>query len=403
MSKTVKLFLLSKKVYRRKFILSLRLRSNEIDSPLDTNRTLDVLFKCGFEPNERLEALLEHFDGHEDLVAHTGFAPVQILTASALDAMHQKDNIGGAAYMTCIKAIAGVIDYLVRHGARISLDAPLASRSNDRRSSSMVDSSTGSQEDGDSVLTHDRSRLKLHNNKQLLDMLGAARLSSAEKAWNEQKAVRSSGTFIFHTDKLVIEDSMAPGGSDVKSCAICWKPFGAITNRKHRCRVARRHVCDECSSKRIVEGVEEHRVSDGQFLVACADQTASKSRDESGNNESGNNTPSLGSKQKNFSAASALSRLESEEATNRESLFGNVMENVARAVFGEEEQGTTKSHSDSIGGLSESLNQTKNQLLERGDKLNTLADKSDRLVNASKDFASMAKELNRKSQGGFFW
>jgi hypothetical protein len=94
-----------------------------------------------------------------------------------------------------------------------------------------------------------------------------------------------------------------------------------------------------------------------------------------------------------------LAKLEAQELGNRESLFGNVMGNVAKAVFGEED----RTQANSLEGLSHSLNQTRNLLHERGDKLNTLADKSDRLVNASKDFATMAKELNRQTQGGFFW
>lgn len=346
--------------------------------------------------------MIENFDGLEDLMAHVGFAPIQILIAAALDTICQKDKLGGVAYMTFMKAITVVMDCLVRNGARLTLDPPPTSRFKDRRSSSVVDSSTSSQDVPDDMMTHDRTLLKLQNNKDLLETLGAARIMSAEKAWQEVKVVKSSGNFIFHTDKLAIEDSEAPGGSDVKSCAVCWKPFGTITNRKHRCRISRRHVCDECSSKRILEGNDEHRVSDGQFLQACADLEVSNSLIQ-GRKDKVSSNP-LGSKQqKSYSSASGLASLEAQEATNRESLFGNVMDNVTRAVFGDEEQGTAKSHSDTIEGLSQTLNQTRNQLLERGDKLNTLADKSDRLVTASKDFATMAKELNRQSQGGFFW
>jgi hypothetical protein len=34
-----------------------------------------------------------------------------------------------------------------------------------------------------------------------------------------------------------------------------------IMNRKHRCRISKRHVCDDCSTKRLVEGGVESRVS----------------------------------------------------------------------------------------------------------------------------------------------
>ena len=350
----------------------------------------------GFEPNERLEGVLETFDGVEDLIAHTGFAPIQILSAAALDAMSQKDRLGVAHYMNTMKEISGAMETLVRQGGRLSLESPPTLRSKDRRSSSSIsDSSADGQEGTGDFMAHDRSLLKIQNNKKLMEMLGAPRLISAENFWVDLKPVASSDAFVFHTDKLAIEDSEAPGGSDVKSCAICWKPFGAITNRKHRCRISRRHICDDCSSKRILEGEDEHRISDGQFLLARADLAKSKSQKIE--------QTRMGTAKEQNSALTGILRLEAEEAANRDSLFGNVLGNVAKAVFGDDEEAATQLHADSIQGLSHNLNQTRNQLNERGEKLNTLAEKSDRLANASKDFASMAKELNRQSQGGFFW
>ena len=196
-------------------------------------------------------------------------------------------------------------------------------------------------------------------------------------------------------DKLAIEDSAAPGGSDEKSCAICWSSFGKLMNRKHRCRISRRHVCDECSSKRIVEAGEEHRVSDGQFLLARADEAKSRRLAEAKERSE--------KEQHRETTEARLSRLEAEEQSKRDSLFSGVMEGMAKAVFGEDEE-TEKSQQKNIEGLSSQLNQTRDALNERGEKLNTLAEKSDKLVNASRDFASMAKELNRQSQNqGFFW
>ena len=198
---------------------------------------------------------------------------------------------------------------------------------------------------------------------------------------------------------MAIEDSEAPGGSDEKTCAICWKAFGTLMNRKHRCRISRRHVCDECSSKRVVEGKEEHRVSDGQFLLARADEV----REESRKLEAAKKKR-MALQQPVTTTAARLERLEAEESARRDSLFGGVMESMSKAVFGGEEEETGESHAGSVEGLSAQLNQTRDALNERGEKLNTLADKSERLANASKDFASMAKELNRQTQNqGFFW
>ena len=348
-------------------------------------RTLEILFSSGFEPNERLEGLIAVFDGMDELLAHVGFAPTQILGSAALDAMQQREKLGDATYLTIMKILSGVMYTLVSHGGRLGLDPPPSSRPKESDSSSISDESLQKN-----FTRHDPSMLKLQDNKRLIDLLGAARLKSAEKSWRDVASVPTmSGSFSFHIDKLPIENSEAPGGSDVKSCSICWALFGTITNRKHRCRVSRRHVCNECSSKCISDGKEDHRVSDGQFLLGRHDFLASNNRKEVMERKRSTTTPML----------AGLAKLEAQEITNRESLFGSVMGDMAKAVFGEEDHTQAKS----VEGLSHSLNQTRNLLNDRGDKLNTLADKSDRLVNASKDFATMAKELNRKSQGGFFW
>jgi len=321
----------------------------------------------------------------DDLLAHVGFAPTQILGAAALDAMQQRETLGDAIYLTTMKIISGVMYTLVSHGGRLGLDPPPLSRSKESDSSSISDESSKKN-----FTRHDPSLLKLQDNKRLIDLLGAARLKSAEKSWSDLGNVpTTSGSFSFHTDKFPIENSEAPGGSDVKSCSICWATFGTITNRKHRCRISRRHVCNECSSKCISDGKEEHRVSDGQFLLGRHNLLASNTRKKVLERKPPSAT----------SMHAGLAKLEAQELGNRESLFGNVMGNVAKAVFGEED----RTQANSLEGLSHSLNQTRNLLHERGDKLNTLADKSDRLVNASKDFATMAKELNRQTQGGFFW
>jgi hypothetical protein len=362
--------------------------------------TLEELFNCGFEPNERLEGVLESFDGFDELGIHVGFAPIQIVAAAALDASSHKDLLGETLFMSIMGLIANVYELLVKYGARISLDQPPAMRSAQRSCSSIADSSTGSEEGNEDVKPVDRSHLKIQSNKQIADLLGVLRLDSAEMVWNSVKSVQSAGTFIFHSDKLAIEDSEAPGGSDEKSCAICWKTFGKLINRKHRCRVTRRHVCDQCSSKRVVENDEEHRVSDGQFLLAKADETRSESKRLEAAKELERRVQQHPSAS---SAAVRLDRLEAEDRDNRDSLFGSVMGSVAKAVFGDEAEETAESRGDTVQGLSDQLNQTRDALNQRGEKLNTLAEKSDKLVNASQDFASMAKELNRKSQGGLFW
>ena len=56
---------------------------------------------------------------------------------------------------------------------------------------------------------------------------------------------------------------------------------------------------------------------------------------------------------------------------------------------------------DRISSALSGLGQMKDKVLERGDKLQSLQDKSEALEKASLDFANMAKELNR-SQNSLF-
>ena len=93
-------------------------------------------------------------------------------------------------------------------------------------------------------------------------------------------------------------------------------------------------------------------------------------------------------------------RIQSEEQ-NRESLFGGVLEQATSYVFGGDEE--RREGSDKVQDLNQSLNETRNALNERGEKLASLGEKTSQMVNASSDFAQMAKELRKKSEGGLFW
>jgi hypothetical protein len=363
-------------------------------------RTLKALLSRGFEPNERIEGVVDTFAGSDELAIHIGYAPIQILAAATLDASAQKDILGDTLHTSILEFIANVTEFLIKNGARLSLDPPPTERSPLRASSSSIsDHSTGSEGTDDSV---DRSTLQNKWNKHLEELLGKLRLNAAQQVWNCIKTAKSSGKAVIHQDnKSAIEDSDAPGGSDEKSCAICWKAFGKLVNRRHRCRITTRHVCDECSSKRIVEVGEEHRISDGQFLLAMEDEGKDESLRLQAEKEQAKAEQSQTAKMPANSAAARLDRLELEENAQRDSLFGGIMETMTKAVLGQSEE---KAPAEQIGGLSAQLGQTKDALNERGEKLNTLAEKSDKLVNASKDFASMAKELNKASHSqGLFW
>lgn len=187
-----------------------------------------------------------------------------------------------------------------------------------------------------------------------------------------------------------IEDNEEPGGSSTKSCAVCWKQFGTLTNRKHKCRSSWRYVCDECSTKRLVRGGKDYRVSDGQYLLAAADLVKKGSQSERKKSIPVKNA-----------AMEKLERLQAEEDVNRKNLFGGALEHAASFVFGEQDEAARTNQS--LGGLATTMGETRNALLERGDKLSSMNDKTAEMVDASAKFAKMAKELRKKSEQGLFW
>jgi uncharacterized coiled-coil protein SlyX len=313
-----------------------------------------------------------------------------------LELASEKDAMSEVVYIASTKVLVNVMKFLVQNGGRLSLDVPALTRSGQSRestsSSSVGEESTNENDGGISKL---RSQLKVQSNKELTKVLDEYGVSDLQKMWKGMKEVPASSRSIFFTDKLAIENSTAPGGSDDKSCAICWKAFGMLV-RKHRCRLSRRFICDECSSQRVVGSGEEHRVSDGQYLLAMAEATRKMHTAAKQESKPVQQKTDAGT-------AARLARLEAEENAQRDTLFGGIVSSVTSALAGTSEEDPKElSQADAVAGLSSQLNQTRDALNERGAKLNTLADKSDKLVSASQDFAAMAKELNRKSNQGFF-
>jgi len=220
---------------------------------------------------------MEEFDGADDLREYVGYSPMQILAVAALDADLVDDSVGAALKHCIAQMIAGASDLLVQCGARLSLGPPPMSRLQ-RSGSSVSDRSDGNMSADDG-----RASLKIDCNKNLIKLLGGEdRLKEARDHWCRIKSVQGTARAAIQQEasKWKPGDSEAPGGSHEKSCAICWSEFGALMNRKQTCEMSMRYVCDDCSSKRVVEGNREYRVSDGQFCWSRAATigTASSSR-----------------------------------------------------------------------------------------------------------------------------
>lgn len=85
----------------------------------------------------------------------------------------------------------------------------------------------------------------------------------------------------------------------------------------------------------------------------------------------------------------------------RDGLFGKIK--VKPDNSKKVESNRAQDANNNLGGMAVGLNQTRNQLHERGEKLRGLADKTESLRDQSLEFAKLAKQLEEKQKGGFFW
>lgn len=399
--------------------------------------TLRVLLNHGLEPNERLEYINSATEFALEMNEMTGFTPVQILAGAALDIKSYRQDSEGKGLDADPSLefvsfyIAESVELLVQHGARISMDSPPVARPN--RENPLQHLVLQLLRGGMTSLPMvDRGKLNIERNSDIIGVFGGtSRLSRLRKNWHQAKAVKApSGCKIRGKEfPSSVPDFDLPGGSDSTNCAICWKIFGLLRNRKHICRLSRRYVCEDCSSKLVTtmdgEGTQLHRISDGQYTYS---KTMSERKREQDRIELQERTRArrerieqLQSARNNNATTGRFTGTTTTETAEREELFlGSAMGRAVKNFFMEGGPGSgtidpsrensgrirsaEKSAQDQLGGIASSLNKTKDALNERGERLNTLGDKTRELKDASADFASMAKELNKKSQSnGLFW
>jgi len=341
------------------------------------------LLEHGFEPNERIEGAIGQGEEIKTFSSYFGTNPLQILALAAAEAKAidlKKRHLGedDVESMRILKNIMRVIresaELLVKNGARLKVQPPPPTRL-DRTTPTgcySLEEALKGQKPSSMPIGY-REGLKLDGNDEVLALLGgASRVSTCQNAFAVMgQTVKVTGTLTVGTSPL---NSDAPGGSDSYSCAICWSEFGIISNRKHLCRVSLRYVCNDCSTRRLVKNTE-HRISDGQFLLARAEGKKMNEKLQTGREER-----MLKQRQ---------SVTQSRKSLGLKSTIGS-----ASSIDTEVEQ-TKLSRKEKITNAISGLSQTRNAVLERGDKLESLADKTEALNDASLDFATMAKELNR--------
>jgi len=366
--------------------------------------TLKLLCDLGFEPNERPE---EHSTNPTELNEMVGFTPLQILAAAVLDLIHIADSIADKAASDDLAVATEIIrssaDILVARGARVWTDAPLGARPN--RGPPTI-GSTGHPSQFSVILRKiDPSNINMEKNKELVKRLGGMdRLAAIGAKWLSEKTMTGCGRIFLPGKGMSVLDCMLPGGSDHTSCAICWKKFGKIMNRKHACRASRRYLCEECSGKSVLIDKDPHRVSDGQFNVTKCTYLAKleKDRIEKAEKREVRKAQIDGLRKVNNNKLLATKR--SEDAAKQE-LFGSVGRSVKNFFIEEievEEQDSSQMVNDNVSGVMNSLNETRNAFIERGQKLENLVEKTNALNNASEEFAKMAKELADSQEKGIF-
>lgn len=319
------------------------------------------------------------------------FSPLQILALSAADArsIELKKQETGEDDVDTIrmlrnmkKVIQDSAELLLKNGGRMNMPPPPVTRL-DRPTPTGCYSLEEALEDQNASMQvgyREAGWLKRSvtidgSNKNSVLLGGADRLKTSQKAFAAMgKSVKNIGDLIKIGSSLSL-DSGAPGGSDILSCAICWSEFGVIQNRKHLCRVSCRYVCNECSTKRlVVENGSEQRISDGQYLLATAEVGKAAA------NSQANREEQMQKQRQSVTQARKALGLKRTSGSNSSA---------------DTEANTKLSTKEKITNAISGLGQTKDAVLERGDKLESLADKTEALEQASLDFANMAKELNR--------
>jgi len=346
-------------------------------------KTLQTLLEHGFEPNERFEGMVGSGEPIKAFASYWGYTPLQILALAAAEARIiesklQESGDDDAMVKRMLKNIIRVIqasaELLLKNGARINMQQPPQTRL-DRPIPNHCYSFNEAVEDKQtsSMLISYREKLKLDNNKEFLLLIGgASRVGTFQNAFATiGKTVTVTGAVIGSSSL----DSDAPGGSNSNSCAICWSEFGIISNRKHLCRVSRRYVCNDCSTKRLVDNGSEQRVSDGQFLLWSAQARKKDTKVKAGREEQ--------------------MRKQRQSVTQARKSLGLKPKSGSGSSSDTNEKQAKLSTKDKITSAISGIGQARNAVLERGNKLESLADKTDALNQASLDFANMAKELNQ--------
>lgn len=101
------------------------------------------------------------------------------------------------------------------------------------------------------------------------------------------------------------------------------------------------------------------------------------------------------------STAASSSSSQAKQAAGKKDLFGNA---VIAVMGAGRDRSDTKSNTSSsaVSGAMSTMSEAHDRLVERGEKLNKLNDKSADVANAAEEFSKLAKQLNEQQKNRWF-
>ena len=165
-------------------------------------------------------------------------------------------------------------------------------------------------------------------------------------------------------------------------CIACGFSF-TLFKRKQKCFLCAVGYCDSCSKKKIDIGGREQRCCDCCFNIL---------------------SHKLDSEREKMFMAGKLTKLPSPtqqqkiDIANKKSLLGDSQVDSTR----ERPSASAVCKEGGMEALKSHLGEAQDQLRKRGEKLQDLGDKSDRLKNSANEFAKLASQL-KKERASSWW
>jgi len=211
----------------------------------------------------------------------------------------------------------------------------------------------------------------------------------------------------FHSRPEIIGDSTEANSHWVNDsisdcCLLCSEDF-TLTKRRHHCRHCGLLVCALCSSKKYhtpAKVDESLRACDSCYnIMSCkASEEARKRRKQRAIEREKD-------KEKNEQDDALYKRLADHKEKMKqkeEQRKAKELEEKQKKLDAENPQNKQQKANQQTAQTTAALNKNKQMLLERGEKLNEMQDKSAKLADDSENFASLAAQLRKKQEKSWF-